>query len=147
MVAPFCGGPHRLCRRWASCGFVGTFAQVHVHYTHAYLICDQVLQLERRTANGINFTCQKSDTLQLHLHQKVGPNYLADDVLDEFVHSEGCIGVDGKHFPQRVLVLSWLHVSVQKIAHHLQKDGVIVLNIDIHCRKKIGVFREKGPRV
>lgn len=79
-------------------------------------------------------------------HQNTGLKYLADDVLDEFVHSEGSVGVDSKHFPQRVLVLSWLHVSIQKIAHHLQKDGVIVLHINIHCRKvrKRKTFKEEA---
>lgn len=78
--------------------------------------------------------------------QKTGLKYLADDVLDEFVHSEGSIGMDSKHLPQRVLVLSWLHVSIQQIAHHLQEDGVIVLDINIHCRKvrKRKVFKEEA---
>lgn len=59
---------------------------------------------------------------------------LADDALDEFVHGEGNVGVDSKHFPQGVLVLSRLHVSIQKIAHHFQKHRVIILYINIHCR-------------
>lgn len=46
---------------------------------------------------------------------------LADDALDEFVHGEGDVGVDGEHFPQRVLVLRRLHVSVQQVPHHLQE--------------------------
>ena len=37
---------------------------------------------------------------------------LSDNALDEFVHGEGNVGMDSKHFPQGVLVLSWLHVSI-----------------------------------
>lgn len=49
------------------------------------------------------------------------PADLPDNVLDEFVHGEGNVGMDSKHFPQGILVLSWLHVSIQKVAHHFQK--------------------------
>lgn len=38
---------------------------------------------------------------------------LPDDALDEFVHSEGDVGVDGEHLSQRVLILRRLHVTVQ----------------------------------
>lgn len=60
---------------------------------------------------------------------------LADNALDEFVHSEGNVGMDRKHFSQGVFVLSRLHVAIQKIAHHFQKHWVIVLYINIHCKK------------
>lgn len=44
--------------------------------------------------------------------------------------------MDSKHFPQGVFVLSRLHVSIQKITHHLQKHRVIVLHVHVHCRSK-----------
>lgn len=47
--------------------------------------------------------------------------HLPDDALDELVHCEGDIRVNGEHFPQRVLVLRGLHVSIQQIPHHLQE--------------------------
>lgn len=47
--------------------------------------------------------------------------HLPYDALDEFVHGEGGVSVNGEHFPQRVLVLRGLHVSIQQVPHHLQE--------------------------
>lgn len=47
--------------------------------------------------------------------------HLPDDALDELVHCEGDVSVNGEHFPQRVLVLRRLHVSIQQIPDHLQE--------------------------
>lgn len=45
--------------------------------------------------------------------------YLSHYTLDEFVHGEGNVGMDGKHFPQLVLVLRCLHIAIQEVSHHL----------------------------
>lgn len=61
--------------------------------------------------------------------------YLPDNALDELVHGEGNVGMDGEHLPQLVLILRGLHIPVQKIAHHLQKGGVVVLNVNVHWNR------------
>lgn len=61
---------------------------------------------------------------------------LPDNILNEFIHGEGNVGMDGKHLPKGVLILGWLHVPIQEIPHHFQKHGVIVLHLDVHCREK-----------
>lgn len=58
--------------------------------------------------------------------------YLPDYALDELVHGKGNVGVDGEHLPQLVLILRCLHIPIQKIADHLQKGRVVVLNVNVH---------------
>lgn len=66
---------------------------------------------------------------------------LPDDALDEFVHGEGNVSMDGKHFPQGILILSWFHVTIQKAPHHFQKDRIVILYFNVHWKKK-----KKGKR-
>lgn len=60
------------------------------------------------------------DTRSLRVRERTRA-HLPDDALDEFVHREGGVRVNGEHFPQRVLVLRSLHVSIQQIPNHLQE--------------------------
>lgn len=45
LVGPLCCGPGCLRGQQAPRGFIGTFAQVHVRHTRAYIISDKVLEL------------------------------------------------------------------------------------------------------
>lgn len=47
--------------------------------------------------------------------------HLPDDALDELVHGESDISMDGEHLSQGVLILGRLHVAIQKVTHHLQE--------------------------
>lgn len=58
--------------------------------------------------------------------------YLPDDALDDLVHCEGGVGVNGEHFPQRVLILRSFHVSIQQIPNHLQEGWVVIFHLNVH---------------
>lgn len=66
---------------------------------------------------------------------------LSDNALDELVHGEGSVGVDGEHLPEGVLVLGGLHVTVQEVPHHLQEGRVVVLHFNVHWERKRPGFK------
>lgn len=61
---------------------------------------------------------------------------LSGYILDEFVHGEGDVGVNGEHLSQGILILRRLHIPIQQVTHHLQKRRVIILHIHIHWNRK-----------
>lgn len=63
--------------------------------------------------------------------------YLPDDALDELVHRERDVSVNGEHFPQRVLVLRCFHVAIQQIPNHLQESRVVIFHLNVHWREEI----------
>ncbi len=65
-----------------------------------------------------------------------GQTDLSDYVLDELVHGEGDVGVNGEHLSERILVLRRLHIPIQQITHHLQKRRVIILHIYVHWKRE-----------
>lgn len=88
----------------------------------------------KKTTDSIEVKDSRGHGIRIKSNNIILSADLANNALDEFVHGEGNVGMDGKHFPQGVLVLGRLHVSIQKIAHHFQKHRVIVLHINIHCK-------------
>lgn len=60
--------------------------------------------------------------MQKHYYvSESGQTDLSDYVLDELVHSEGDVGVNGEHLSERILIVRRLHIPIQQITHHLQK--------------------------
>lgn len=88
------------------------------------------------------FSLQQTTCLLSPLHPTQSPgsagSHLSDDALDQLVHGEGDVGVDGEHLAQGILILRRVHVPIQEVAHHVQEGRVIILNIDVHCSRREG---------
>lgn len=131
--------PRRLRGRRAPGGAVPALGQVQVSHLDADLVAHYVLQLQRevrrkRGGRGGEVRPAAPAAHRERGFERAPPRYLPDDALDELVHGEGDVSVDGEHFPQRVLVLRGLHVPVKQIPDHLQEGRVVILHFDVHWR-------------
>lgn len=141
LVNGLCRAPRRLCGHGSSAGAVSAFCQVEVCYLDADLITHDVLELgggggERSSsvwleAEELMEAWQDKMTQEIWREERKDA-YLPDDALDELVHCEGDVSMNGEHFPQRILVLWSLHISVQKISNHLQKGRVVIFHLNVH---------------
>lgn len=133
LVGGLCRAPWRLGGNGSSGRTVHTLWEVEVRYLDTDVITDDVLELEWKGEFVLHV---KKFRKKMEVRVQTDTR-LPDNALDELVHCEANVSMNGEHFPQWVLILGGFHVSIQQIPNHLQECWVIVFHLNIHWRDKV----------
>ena len=62
--------------------------------------------------------------------------YLSNAVVNDLVHREGNVRVNTEHFTQGIFVGRAVHVSIEQISYHVEKDGIVIVDGYIGYRRE-----------